>query len=132
MPRQLWFSLEDLWQVRQVTARWAVEAGLPVRRAMDLVIAVHEIAANAVVHGSVRARLTVRITPGKDIAAAITDEGRWRPSAAGADGQRCGGFEGMGLPLARQVCDAVVVQAGNGGTTVTLQMRLPSSQVPGT
>lgn len=115
------FSIEDLRQVRQVTARWAAVAGLPAGRAMDFVIAVHEIAANAVLHGSAAARLALRIATGNTVEAVVRDEGRWWPPAAETGGGEHGG---MGLPLARKVCDAVVIQAGNCGTTVILRMRL--------
>jgi anti-sigma regulatory factor (Ser/Thr protein kinase) len=115
------FSLANLRQVRQVTARWVATAGLPAERAVDFVIAVHEVAANAVVHGSAAARLALRIAAGNTVEAVVRDEGRWRPPAAETGAGQNGG---MGLPLARKVCDAVVIQAEDGGTTVILRMRL--------
>ncbi len=52
VPCGVRFSADDLRPVRQVTAAWAARAGLPAARAEDLVIAVSEIAANAVRYGS--------------------------------------------------------------------------------
>jgi anti-sigma regulatory factor (Ser/Thr protein kinase) len=117
------FTIENLRQVRQVAARWTAAVGLPADRAVDFVIAVHEIAANAVVHGSAAARLVLRIATGNTVEAVVRDEGRWLPPATESDSGQNGG---MGLPLARKVCDAVVIQEDNDGTTVILRMRLPS------
>jgi serine/threonine-protein kinase RsbW len=104
--------------LRRVTARWAVRAGLPAGRADDFVIAVSEIAANAVRYGSPAARLLLRVAGGA-AQAEVRDSGCWRPAAgaASADG-RSGG---MGLALARLVCDGVGIRAGAGDTTVILR-----------
>jgi anti-sigma regulatory factor (Ser/Thr protein kinase) len=45
-----------------VTAQWATRAGLSAGRTDDFVIAVHEIAANAVRYGSPAARLLLRMS----------------------------------------------------------------------
>jgi len=79
-PRRLVFSLDDLRLVRQVTAQWAARAGLPASRADDFVIAVQEIAANAVRYGSPAARLLLRVTGGA-AAAEIHDDGCWQASS---------------------------------------------------
>jgi serine/threonine-protein kinase RsbW len=120
-PRRLWFRKDDLWQVRRVTAQWATRAGLSAGRTDDFVIAVHEIAANAVRYGSPAARLLLRMTGGA-AAAEIHDNGRWQPSAQTAPA--AGRSGGMGLPLVRLVCDEVKIRAGNDGTTVLLRMSL--------
>jgi anti-sigma regulatory factor (Ser/Thr protein kinase) len=92
-------------------------------RAADFVIAVNEIASNAVAHGSPVARL-LRHTEKTMVVAEIRDRRNWRPgakrslSAAGIDRR------GMGLPVARQVCDEVEIQRGHRGTVVTLRMSL--------
>ncbi|HXP55628.1 MAG TPA: ATP-binding protein [Streptosporangiaceae bacterium] len=119
-PRRLLFSLNDLRLVRQVTAQWATRVGLSASRTDDFVIAVQEIAANAVQYGSPAARLLLRVTGGA-AAAEIHDDGCWQASpeatpAAGRSG-------GMGLALARLVCDEVEIRTGSGGTTVLVRMR---------
>jgi serine/threonine-protein kinase RsbW len=126
-PQQIRFTIDNLRQVRQVATWWTAAVGLPADRAMDFVIAVHEIAANAVVHGSAAARLALRIVTGNTVEAVVRDEGRWQPPATEAAGGQNGG---MGLPLARKVCDAVVIKEDNDGTTVILRMRLPGPQAP--
>jgi serine/threonine-protein kinase RsbW len=116
------FGLDDLRQVRRVTAQWAERAGMPAERADGFVIAVNEIATNAVRYGSPAARLLLRIAREDMAEAQVHDDGRWTAAsrAAPADQER----GGMGLPLARQVCDAVEVRAGDDGTTVTLRIRI--------
>ena len=96
-PRQLLFGLNDLRLVRQVTAQWATRVGLSDSRTDDFVIAVQEIAANAVRYGSPAARLLLRVTGG-DAAAEIHDDGCWQ-AAAGAT-PAAGRSGGMGLALA--------------------------------
>jgi anti-sigma regulatory factor (Ser/Thr protein kinase) len=118
-PRRLLFGVDDLRLVRRVTAQWATRVGLSASRTDDFVIAVQEIAANAVRYGSPGARLLLRVTGGA-AAAEIHDDGCWPPSpgAIPAIGRR----GGMGLALARLVCDEVDIRTGNGGTTVLLRM----------
>ncbi len=83
MPCGVRFRADDLRPVRRVTARWAVQAGLPAARAEDFVIAVSEIAANAVRYGSPAARLLLRVAGGA-AQAEVRDSGCWRPAAAEA------------------------------------------------
>jgi anti-sigma regulatory factor (Ser/Thr protein kinase) len=114
--------------VRRVTAAWAARAGLPPDWADDFVIAVHEIAVNAIRYGSPTARLLLRVIGGTVAEAEIRDSGRWPPAAAAAPD---GGWPGrMGLALARRVCGDVEIQAGRGGTTVRLRMRLSGTARP--
>ena len=116
------FGIENLRRVRQVTARWAAQAGLPPERAEDFVIAVNEIATSAVRYGSPMAWLVLRITRENMAEAEIRDEGRWPPGSMTAPaGEEHGG---MGLGLVRRACDAVEIRAGDNGTTVILRMRL--------
>jgi anti-sigma regulatory factor (Ser/Thr protein kinase) len=122
VPRQMRFGVDNLRPVRQVTARWSALAGLPPGRAEDFVIAVNEIATNAVRYGSPTAGLALRVTRENMAEAEVRDDGRWPPGSmtapAGEDHGR------MGLALVRRVCDAVEIRAGDNGTTVILRMRL--------
>jgi anti-sigma regulatory factor (Ser/Thr protein kinase) len=126
------FSADDLRQVRRMTAQWAAWAGLPASRADDFVIAVNEIATNAVRYGSAQARLLLRAAGRDLIEAEVRDDGRWQAPPgdgdAGSAGSAGGGWRrgGMGIPLARLICDRVDIRARPGGTTVTLRMRLPA------
>ena len=120
-PYAVSFRADDLRHLRHAVADWAGRAGLPDQRAADFVIAVHEIATNAIRHGSPVARLALQIA-GTTAQAEIRDSGRWRlepPAAAAPAGL------GMGLYVARRVCDQVTIHRGVTGSTVTLQMKLP-------
>ena len=93
------FGVENLRRVRQVTARWAAQAGLPPERAEDFVIAVNEIATNAVRYGSPMAWLVLRITRENMAEARSRSSGRWPPGSMTAPaGEEHGpGIRGLGL-----------------------------------
>jgi anti-sigma regulatory factor (Ser/Thr protein kinase) len=110
-----------LRRLRHAVADWAERAGLHGQRATDFVIAVHEIAANAVRHGSPVARLALQIA-GTVAQVEIRDSGHWPP---GPEAATAPGGLGMGLQVARRVCDEVTIRRGASGSTVILQMSLP-------
>lgn len=121
-PSRIRFGADDLRHVREMTEHWAARAGLPPERTDDFVIAVNEIATNAIRYGSPAARLLLQVTENM-AEAEVRDDGRWQAAApAGSD------RGGMGLPLARRVCDAVEIRPDDSGTTVTLRMRLRATQ----
>src|SRR6266480_3568746 len=121
-PYAVRFSADDLRQVRRAVAEWAAQAGLPEERAADFLIAVNEIATNAIRHGSPLAWLDLQIGGGTTAQAEVRDSGHWPPGPA--DGLDLDGA-GMGLRLVRRVCDDVVIRRGADGTTVILRMGLP-------
>jgi hypothetical protein len=88
------------------------------------VIAVSEIAANAVRYGSPAARL-LRVAAGA-ATAEVRDGGCWRPAAGPASGNGRGG--GRGLAPARLVCNEAGNQArarGHHGDTDVAAQELP-------
>ncbi len=115
------FRIDDLRQVRQAVAGWAAQAGLADLRAADFMIAVNEIATNAVRYGSPVARLELKIA-GAAAQAEVCDSGHWPSEPAGTPDPDRGG---MGLRLARRVCDDVAVCRRPSGSTVILRMNLP-------
>ena len=54
-----WFDATSLSALRTSTQACAVQAGMPADRATDIVIALHELAANAVRHGAGSGRLRI-------------------------------------------------------------------------
>jgi two-component sensor histidine kinase len=86
------------------------------------VIAVNQIATNAVRYGSPAARLVLRVTGVNLAEAEVRDEGRWPPGSMTAPAREEHGE--TGLALVRRVCDAVEIRAGDSGTTVIARMRL--------
>ena len=125
-PYAVSFRADDLRHLRHAVAGWAARAGLRGQRAADFVIAVHEIATNAIRHGSPVARLALQIA-GTATQAEVRDGGHWplEPLAATAPAGL-----GMGLYVVRQVCDQVTIHRGATGSTVTLQMNLPDRPLP--
>ncbi|HUZ54544.1 MAG TPA: ATP-binding protein [Streptosporangiaceae bacterium] len=132
---------DSLYQLRASVAAHATQAGLPPRRADDLVIAVHELAANVVRHGSGHGRL--RIWQHRQaVHCQVTDEGP--PPAAGAGGgpetepgaaPRSGAAmpaeappwrvePGHGLWLVRQLADRTSLHPGPHGTAVTISFTI--------
>jgi serine/threonine-protein kinase RsbW len=124
-PYAVRFRIGDLRQVRRAVAEWAAQAGLRGQRAGDFVIAVNEIATNAVRYGSPVAWLELKVA-GPAAQAEVRDSGHWPSDPARAPDPDSGG---MGLPLAREVCDDVAIRRSAGGSTVILRMCLPDSAV---
>jgi anti-sigma regulatory factor (Ser/Thr protein kinase) len=120
-PHLIRFSAGDLRRVRLETARWAATTGLPSERADDFVIAVSEIATNAVRYGSPEAQLELRGGAANTVLAEVRDTGRWE---VGVGPKEAEGRGRMGLALARRACDGVDIRTGLTGTTVTLRMNL--------
>jgi anti-sigma regulatory factor (Ser/Thr protein kinase) len=85
------------------------------------VLAVNEIATNAVLYGSPVAQLQLRVDGQAMAVAEVRDSGHWQPGP----GPPPPGRGGRGLPLARLVCDEVEIRCGRSGTVVILRMSLP-------
>jgi anti-sigma regulatory factor (Ser/Thr protein kinase) len=111
---------------RRQVSRAARYAGLPVDLADDFVIAVNEIMATAVRHGGGGGLLL--LWRGRDLLCQIDDQGqgfaaseyldrveRPVPSSTG----------GMGLWVAQQTTDRLVIESGPTGTTVRISAYLP-------
>ena len=120
-PYAVRFTVGDLRQMRRVVAEWAAQAGLPHLRAADFMIAVNEIATNAVRYGSPVAQLELKVA-GAAAQAEVRDSGHWPSGPARTPDPSRGG---MGLRLARQVCDDVAVCCRASGSMVILRMNLP-------
>jgi anti-sigma regulatory factor (Ser/Thr protein kinase) len=117
--KELRFRLPDLPQVRQFAEDEARDAGMPEDVIGDFVIAVNEVATNAVTHGADRAAMRTWTVSG-DLIVEVHDEGAWKP------GPRPGAVGGMGLWVARLVSSDLTVRVGNGGSTVI--MRFPGKE----
>ena len=121
------FGMDDLRRLRQEAVRWSRQVAMPSERAADFVIAVNEVATNAVRHGSPVACLMLRVILGNMAEAEIRDSGTWleqpepEPGAAPFGDPEHGR---MGLELVRKVCDALEIRTGRDGTTVLLRMNL--------
>ena len=121
------FGLGDLPALRRAVGSFAIEAGLSGARTEEIVLAVNEIATNAVLHGRPPATLRVWHTEG-DMITEVTDAGDGiRDSLAGQLPPPAEGLGGRGLWLTRLVCDAVEI-CNAGGCIVTMHTATPSRE----
>jgi len=114
----------DLAAVRTVVYRYAKQAGLPEHRAIDLVLAVSEVAANTVRHTKSPGSLKIWYDT-KEIVCQIQDEGTIHDPLAGQRKPSVDAMGGHGLWIVHQVCDEVEMQSDEVGTTIRLHMNLP-------
>ena len=77
------FGWSDLGQLRRLVAVRCLAAGLSAAQADDFVLAIHEIAANAIMHAGAGGRLVLRRT-GAGLRCLITDAARAIPSIPAA------------------------------------------------
>jgi anti-anti-sigma factor len=131
------FDAGSLYALRAAVAAHATQAGLAHGRAEDLVIAVHELAANAVRHGAGHGRLRVwksdqallcevsddGVPPAGDdgVPQPAGDDGVPRPAASHGDPAAQWRTEpGHGLSLVRQVADRASLTSGPDGTLAAI------------
>ncbi len=114
----------DLAAVRAVVYRYAKQAGLPEHRAIDLVLAVSEVAANTVRHAKSPGSLNIWYDA-QEIVCQIQDEGTIHDPLAGRRKPSMDAMGGHGLWIVHQVCDDVEMYSDETGTTIRLHMKLP-------
>jgi anti-sigma regulatory factor (Ser/Thr protein kinase) len=114
----------DLSAVRAVVYRHAKQAGLSEHRALDLVLAVSEVAANTVRHAKSPGSLKIWYDT-EEIVCQIEDKGVIQDPLAGQRGPSMDAAGGHGLWIVNQVCDDVEMRSDETGTTVRLHMKLP-------
>ena len=115
------FDGDSLFALRAAVAAHGSQAGLSEGRTRDLVLAVHELAANAVRHGAGQGRL--RLWAAQDaVRCEVTDEGApGEPDMA--DAERWQAEPGHGLWLVRRIADSASVQSGASGTVAAVIFR---------
>jgi|SRR5581483_5588472 len=139
------FDGDSLYAVRAMVAAHASEAGIPEGRVRDVVLAVHELVANAVRHGAGQGRVQLWVTD-QGIRCQVTDAGvppvapaagaaPASPVAGDHDGDGHGphlGFRdaaqwpvkhGHGLWLVRKVADQASLESGPSGTVAVVNFR---------
>jgi anti-sigma regulatory factor (Ser/Thr protein kinase) len=117
------FTAADLSKLRWLVGEQCVNRGIGEPRRSDFVLAVHEICANAIVYAGGGGRLILRAAGGM-LHALIMDGGS--DPVPGLQ-EPVGGDTGRGLWLAAQLADELSIATEEGGTTVSLRMRLPGS-----
>jgi anti-anti-sigma factor len=124
------FDNDSLYALREAVAAHAMQAGLAEGRVGDLVLAVHELASNAIRHGGGRGRLRIWDT-GAMLHCEVADDGAAQSAidaGVGAGGAAQWRIDpGHGLWLVRRVADETSVQAGPSGTVAAVSFTLPPS-----
>ncbi|MGW7081957.1 ATP-binding protein [Streptomyces sp. NPDC054871] len=120
---ELPFTMADLARLRLQVTRRAEDAGLCDPRLSDFVLAVHEVASNAVVHGGGKGRIHLTYTA-EGLRCVIADNGTGLPLANPCTSTTLPETDeaenGRGLWLAQALTDHFDVRACGSGTTVTL------------
>ena len=128
------FDGDSLYAVRATVAAHASAAGIPAGRVRDVVLAVHELAANAVRHGAGQGRMRLWIT-GDGLRCEVADAGA-PPSGPDGDGADAGSHDaapwpaehGHGLWLVRKVADQASLDTGPSGTVAVIDFRFESAR----
>jgi anti-sigma regulatory factor (Ser/Thr protein kinase) len=135
------FGETTLRVLRETVLAHATAAGMPEGRALDVMLAVHELAANAVEHGGGTGRLRMSVT-NRELICRVSDPG---PASSGLPrnsmlGSQCPGaaaqtspwpYEpGHGLWLVRQIADHISVNCSPAGSQVTVAFTMLRSAMP--
>jgi anti-anti-sigma factor len=120
------FDRDSLHVLRATVEAEASQAGLPEGRTADLVLAVHELATNVILHGSGAGRVHLRAVDGM-LHCQVSDPG----SASEEWGTPAWPYEyGHGLWIARSLGDSHSVTRGPDGTAATVGFALPYPRCP--
>ena len=128
-PLELAFPA-DTAQLRPVRSRlraWLGGCGLDTPLAQDALVAAGEAVANAIEHGhrdnpGEQIRLRAAVTAHR-LLLTVTDSGTWLPP-----GPEPTPYRGKGLTLMQAMMDHVSIDPGEGGTTVTMDVRISREQ----
>lgn len=110
-------------QVRRFTRDQASRAGLAGQGLDDLVIAVHELAANTIAHTPGHGTLRIW-TEQERLVCEVTDTGHISDPLAGRRLSSTAHQSGDGLRVVHQVCDFVEVRSGRFGTNIRVHRDL--------
>jgi len=134
------FDADALAGLREAVLGYATACGMARDRAIDVMLAVHELAANAVRHGPGHGRLRIHVTA-SILHCEISDLGppsRDDRAPDGADGQALGApgavpwpvEQGHGLWLVHTLADHVRVTSGPHGSLITVVFTLSAAAAP--
>jgi anti-anti-sigma factor len=125
------FDGDSLYSLRATVAAHGSQAGLSDGRTRDLVLAVHELAANAVRHGAGQGRLRMWATP-EGVRCEVIDDGADGTGEEPAEAPVWHVEPGHGLWLVRRIADGASVQSDPSGTVAAVNFRLgtPGSPAP--
>ena len=116
------FGIEELASVRSLVARAAGPSGLDLRRAEELVMAVHEVATNSIRHGGGHGSLKIWQDQSA-LVCEVRDKGGFDDPLVDRRRPPSDPRASRGLWLANQLCDLVQIRSFQDGTVVRLHMR---------
>jgi anti-sigma regulatory factor (Ser/Thr protein kinase) len=114
------FGAWQLNEVRDAVERSLLDAGYRRERAEDVVLAVNEVATNAVEHGTADAQISMWAAS-DGFVFEVQDEGALRDPLPGLRTPHPSEPRGRGVWIARQVCDSLHVWSGRTGTHVRMR-----------
>lgn len=120
-------TLANLTQLRAHVLRLADEAGLEHDRAQDFAMAVNEAVTNAIRHAGGSGELAVVQDDQRRLIAEVRDQGPGMPRAVRITMPPPRAASGRGGWLIQELADRVEVRSDDGGTTVHLEMDIPST-----
>jgi anti-sigma regulatory factor (Ser/Thr protein kinase) len=118
------FDSGNLYALRAAVQAHVDQAGLSEDRASDVVLAVHELAANAIAHGAGRGRLRLWDLTGA-LSCEIADGGTPGTTDSSETVNPWPTTDGLGLWLVRQVADHLDLRSGPRGTRAVVTFALP-------
>lgn len=117
--RKFVFTIDELRDARGIVDEEATAAGLDRTRVEDLMLAVSELAANAIRHG--RGWGTLRVwRRSRRLICQVEDGGTIRDPLVGRRAPLPQGAGGIGLWAVNQLCDLVEVRSSDAGTKIRL------------
>ncbi|GGY04522.1 ATP-binding protein [Streptomyces minutiscleroticus] len=122
-PLEIAFTAPLLSYVRARVGAWTARAGLPAQRREEFVLAVDEVASNAVRHGGGHGLLRLYERHGA-LYCRMSDEGPGFPGRVIAPAATA--ESGRGLWMVQRLTDHLDITAGATGTVVTLAVALPT------
>jgi anti-sigma regulatory factor (Ser/Thr protein kinase) len=121
------FHSGTLYALRAAVQAHADRVGLPENRITEVVLAVHELAANAIAHGGGRGRLRMWDLAGA-LSCEVVDGGPAKRGAAPGLSETPDPWpakDGHGLWLVQQVADRLDLRSGPRGTRAVVTFALP-------
>lgn len=128
------FDAGSLYALRETVAAHTTQAGMPESRAGDIVLAVHELAVNAIRHGAGHGRLLITEHDGA-LHCQVLDDGTPQTALAGTGPETqtvspdapWSSQHGHGLWFVRQVADHLSLQTGPNGTVAVASFAFPNA-----
>ncbi|GLW06747.1 hypothetical protein Misp01_18770 [Microtetraspora sp. NBRC 13810] len=122
--REYTFRLADLPRAREFAADSARRHDMGEEFVGDFLIAVNEVATNAVTHGAGKAMIRIWPADGH-LVVAVHDDGLWLPEEPpGQIPPPPNATSGMGLWVARLLSARIAFSTGSSGTTVTMAFKV--------